>query len=113
MSERNLTLLTDLYELTMMQGYYKWPQYTDEVLRHGVLSTGDLGRFDEDGKLHITGRKKELIILGNGKNITPEEIEQKIMANSNDLIEECALVGNGDALQLLRDLFGDAQADAQ
>ena len=43
----------------MMQGYYKWPQYTEQVLHDGVLSTGDLGFFDENGRLHVTGRKKD------------------------------------------------------
>ena len=50
----------------MMQGYYKMPQATDAVLKDGVLYTGDLGRFDEDGKLHITGRKKEMLVLSDG-----------------------------------------------
>ena len=63
----------------MMQGYYKWPQYTKEVLRHGILSTGDLGRFDEDGKLHITGRKKDILVLSDGTKIFLPEYEAKLM----------------------------------
>ena len=83
-------------------GYWHRPEETAEVFdRDGWFHTGDLGFIDRDNYVFITGRKKELIILGNGKNITPEEIEQKIMAHSNDLIEECALIGNGDALELL------------
>ena len=67
----------------MMQGYYKWPQYTEEVLRHGILSTGDLGRFDEDGKLHITGRKKEMLVLHDGTKIFLPEYEGAIMKALN------------------------------
>ena len=63
----------------MMQGYYKWPQYTDEVLRHGILSTGDLGRFDDEGKLHITGRKKDMLVLNDGTKIFLPEYEAALM----------------------------------
>ncbi|MBP5300893.1 MAG: AMP-binding protein, partial [Victivallales bacterium] len=83
-------------------GYWERPEETAAAFdADGWFHTGDLGYVDSEDYVFITGRKKELIILGNGKNITPEEIEQKIMAHSNDLIEECALVGSGDALQLL------------
>ncbi len=63
----------------MMQGYYKWPQHTEEVLRHGILSTGDLGCFDEDGRLHITGRKKDILVLGDGTKIFLPEYEADLM----------------------------------
>ncbi len=63
----------------MMQGYYKWPQYTAEVLQNGILHTGDLGRFDEDGRLHITGRKKDILVLGDGTKIFLPEYEAAIM----------------------------------
>ncbi|HXE91219.1 MAG TPA: AMP-binding protein [Terriglobales bacterium] len=59
----------------VMKGYYKRPEATAEVLRDGWLYTGDLGYFDEDGNLFITGRKKDVIVLSSGKNIYPEEIE--------------------------------------
>ena len=77
----------------MMLGYYKWPQYTEEVLRHGILSTGDLGRFDEEGKLHITGRKKEMLVLSDGTKIFLPEYEARLMQ----------VLGNTELAVVLRD----------
>ena len=59
----------------VMQGYYGKPEANAETLRGGWLYTGDLGTIDSSGRLRITGRKKDVIILSNGKNIHPEEIE--------------------------------------
>jgi len=59
----------------IMQGYFNRPDATAATLRDGWLYTGDLGRLDAAGRLSITGRKKELIVLSSGKNIYPEEIE--------------------------------------
>jgi long-chain acyl-CoA synthetase len=59
----------------VMKGYWNRPDATAEVLRNGWLYTGDLGYFDAGGNLFITGRRKEVIVLANGKNIYPEEIE--------------------------------------
>jgi len=59
----------------VMKGYYKDRRATDAVLRNGRFYTGDLGYVDDDGFLFITGRKKNLIILSNGENVSPEEIE--------------------------------------
>lgn len=59
----------------VMLGYYKDPEETAKVIVDGWLRTGDMGRCDEDGYYYITGRKKNVIILGNGENVNPEEIE--------------------------------------
>ena len=63
----------------MMQGYYKRPDATAEVLRDGVFHTGDLGRFDEEGRLHITGRKKDMLVLPDGTKIFLPEYEAALM----------------------------------
>ncbi len=66
---------------SVMQGYYKNPEETANALTpDGWLKTGDLGYKDDDGYLYITGRKKNLIILSNGENVSPEEIENKFAA---------------------------------
>ncbi len=65
---------------TVMLGYYKNPEKTAEVLKDGWFYTGDYGKITEDDELIITGRKKNLIVLSNGKNIYPEEMENYIMS---------------------------------
>ena len=62
----------------MMQGYYKDPAATDAVLLGGVLHTGDLGAFDEKGLLHITGRKKEILVFSDGTKIFLPEYERDL-----------------------------------
>jgi long-subunit acyl-CoA synthetase (AMP-forming) len=64
----------------MMQGYYHHPEDTAAVLIDGVLHTGDLGRWDESGRLHIIGRKKEILVLSDGTKIFLPEYEAKIAA---------------------------------
>ncbi|WP_029758451.1 AMP-binding protein [Fusobacterium nucleatum] len=71
----------------VMKGYYKNPEATAEIIdKDGWLHTGDLGKL-ENGYLYVTGRKKEMIVLSNGKNINPIEIESKISSMTN-LISE-------------------------
>ena len=62
-----------------MLGYFNNPAATAEVLTDGWYHTGDLGRFDKDGMLHICGRLKNLIVTANGKNVYPEEIENELL----------------------------------
>jgi long-chain acyl-CoA synthetase len=75
----------------VMKGYYKNPEATAAVLKDGWLHTGDLGRLDERGNLFITGREKEIIVLPNGKNIYPDEIEAHYL--QCPYIQEIAAVG--------------------
>ena len=81
----------------VMKGYYGRPDATAEVIdKDGWFHTGDLGEI-KNGLLYVTGRKKEMIVLSNGKNINPIEIEQWIMANT-DLIKEMAIMDYEDKL---------------
>src|SRR6202167_3319001 len=75
----------------VMKGYWNRPDATAAVLREGWFYTGDLGYFDTDGNLFLTGRKKELIVLSNGKNIYPEEVEAHYL--KSPYIKELAVMG--------------------
>lgn len=76
---------------TVMHGYIDNEQATQEVLKNGWFYTGDLGRFDKDGFLYVTGRKKDVIVLKNGKNIFPEELE--ILINQLPYASESMIYG--------------------
>ena len=80
----------------VMLGYYKMEQETKEVMAGGWFHTGDIGRFDEDGLLYITGRKKNLIILSNGENVSPEELEAKLQ--KLPMIEEVIVYGKDEMI---------------
>jgi long-chain acyl-CoA synthetase len=75
----------------VMKGYWNRPDATAEALCDGWLHTGDLGYFDAGGNLFITGRRKELIVLANGKNIYPEEIEAHYL--KSPYIKEICVMG--------------------
>ncbi len=63
----------------VMKGYYKDKKATNEVIKDGYFYTGDLGYIDNEGFLYITGRKKNIIILSNGENISPEYVESELL----------------------------------
>ncbi len=84
----------------VFKGYLNKPEKTKEVFKNGWFLTGDLGYIDEEGYLFITGRKKEIIVLPNGKNINPEEVENKIKKTS-DIVKEVAVVSKNNQLFLI------------
>ena len=83
----------------MMKGYYKCHEDTNAVLVGGVLHTGDLGRFDDRGRLHVTGRKKDMLVLSDGTKLFLPEAEQELsqLLGTADL----ALALQGDKVTLV------------
>jgi long-chain acyl-CoA synthetase len=75
----------------VMREYYRRPDATADTLQDGWLHTGDLGRLDQQGRLYVTGRKKEMIVLASGKNLYPEEIEAHYRASP--VIKELCVLG--------------------
>ena len=82
----------------VMVGYYNRPKETADVIdADGFIHTGDLARIDEKGRVYITGRSKEIIVLSNGKNVQPAEIEFQL-EKYDDLIKEVAITEKNDML---------------
>lgn len=79
---------------SVMMGYYGNPAETAAVLRDGWLYTGDYGRLDDEGYLYICGRKKNVIVTKNGKNVFPEDVEYYLL--KSDYIEEVLVMGVED-----------------
>jgi long-chain acyl-CoA synthetase len=77
----------------VMKGYWRNPQASAETIKDGWLYTGDLGKLDEDGFLIITGRKKELLVLSNGKKVVPSYLEGLLCADP--LIDQAVVCGEG------------------
>lgn len=95
---------------SVMQGYYQNPEATQEVLKDGWLYTGDLVRMDEEGNLYLTGRKKNIILLSNGENISPEELEKKI--NGRKKADELIVTGRNGCVEAVFYL-GESDTEAE
>lgn len=89
----------------VMTGYFNDPEETEKSFDRGWFKTGDYGRLDSDGFLYITGRKKNLIILANGKNVSPEEIEEKLARY--DFIKEIVVYEKDNAIRA--EIFPDTE----
>lgn len=91
---------------SVMMGYYKKPEETAAVFTHdGYLKTGDLGRFSEEGThLYVTGRIKNLIILSNGENVSPEEIEKKFA--DEKVVKEIVVSAEND--RIVAEIYPDS-----
>ena len=79
-----------------MVGYYNDKKNTDAAFQDGWFCTGDIGKIDDNGYLYITGRIKNLIILGNGENIPAESIEQEIY--TIPYVKECIVYGKDNVI---------------
>ena len=85
----------------LMMGYYNRPEETAEVIdSDGFPHTGDLAEVDEKGRVYLTGRSKEIIVLSNGKNVQPSEIEYKLEKYDSQ-VKEAAVVQDGDMLRAI------------
>lgn len=97
----------------VMLGYYNNPEATAEVFdKDGFFHTGDYGRLDEEGWIYITGRKKNLIILSNGKNVYPEEIEADLQ-KVEGVVEVVVYAGESrvqkDKITIVAEIFPDLE----
>ena len=91
----------------VMQGYYKDAEKTARVLKDGWFNTEDYGSINKKGQLVINGRKKNLIVLDNGKNIYPEEIENYILSIPyvQEVVVKAKKNKNGQEVSLLAEVF--------
>ena len=96
----------------VMVGYYDDPEATASTFEGEWYKTGDYGRFDKDGYLFYVGRKKNLIVLSNGKNVSPEEIEDKIMITI-PYVKEVVVSDEDDMIVAEFFLDEEAQPDAK
>lgn len=81
---------------SVMKGYYKNEEETKKSIIDGILHTGDLGYIDDEGYVYITGRKKNLIILSGGENVSPEELEKELY--KCEFIQECKVFAENDRI---------------
>ncbi len=95
----------------VMLGYYKDEENTNAVLNNGWFSTGDMCRRDKDGYIYITGRKKNVIVLANGKNVFPEETEQ--LLSDAPIVKECIVYNkkNGEKDALCAKIVYDTEVE--
>ena len=97
----------------VMLGYYNNPEATAEVFdKDGFFHTGDYGKLDEEGWIYITGRKKNLIILSNGKNVYPEEIEadlQKVEGVAEVVVYAGESRVQKDRITIVAEIFPDSE----
>ena len=94
-----------------MKGYYNDNKSTKEVIKDGYFYTGDLGYIDNDGFLFITGRRKNIILLSNGENVSPEEIES-ILRDDKAVSEVCVVEKNSKLIAIFypnEDYLGDQE----
>ena len=87
-----------------MKGYYQNEEATKAVMEDGFFRTGDIGYIDKDGFIFITGRKKNVIILSNGKNVYPEELEFKLL--NDDGVQEVVVREDNECIEA--EIFPDA-----
>jgi long-chain acyl-CoA synthetase len=78
--------------INVLREYYNNPDATAAAIRDGWFHSGDIGQLDEEGFLRITGRKKEIIVTSNGKNVVPSVLEDRMRAHA--VISQCIVVGD-------------------
>lgn len=79
--------------ISLTSGYLNLPDVTDEAITDGWFHTGDLAEIDDEGRLRITGRKKELIVTAGGKNVSPDILQDAL--STHPLISQCVVIGDG------------------